>query len=88
MYASECLKVIIDQCKRLIDCLTNYPLVTLKFIDIPLISVSKWNKVSDIDILLGDNSISNQIKSVNLRIRNLNRDLEQNTLRFNTDCLT
>ena len=72
---------------RLQTILSAYPEVTLKFVELPYITISKWNHVNDEETLAADKKVlANQIDSINNLIRQLNRERSVNTLHFSYDC--
>ena len=80
------LSVVNEQFHRLQTILSAYPEVTLKFVELPYITISKWNHVNDEETLAADKKAANQIDSINNLIRQLNRERSVNTLHFSYDC--
>ena len=60
--------------------------MTLKILELTYISVAQWNSKRDTESLLIDRSIINQIRSINLAIRELNKGKGQNTIHFSAEC--
>ena len=80
----ECVRVIGDQYRRLQSIVSEYPNLRLKFVELPYITLSKWNGC---DMLITDKNASEQITRINLLIRQLNRDSSVNTLHFGSGYL-
>ena len=83
---NQSLQVVGEQFNRLQTIVQGYPEVTLKFVEIPFIIISKRNGESDPESLLADQRAENQVDSINLLIRQLNRNNTVNTLHFSSDC--
>ena len=83
---NQSLQVVGEQFNRLQTIVEGYPEVTLKFVEIPFIIISKRNGESDPESLLADQRAENQVDSINLLIRQLNRNNTVNTLHFSSDC--
>ena len=62
---SKSLSVVRKQHRRLIHHISDSPEVTLKFIEIPYISIKGWNIHTD----TADKSFETQVRSIYLRIR-------------------
>lgn len=78
---------ILIEFRRVINIVSSYPdTVQLKFIEIPTISTSAWNRSRNHrnpDIFIEeDKLISSQVAHLNTEIHNLNLELGQNTLKF------
>ena len=85
---SDCLSEISTQYKRLIDIVNSYEGAVLKFVELPMICTQAYNKSQgNAESLSVDKKISGWVRSINLYIRELNRDLNQNTLHFSADCV-
>ena len=85
---SKSLSVVSKQYRRLINYISDIPEVTLKFIEIPYISTKDWNVHTETaSCILTDKSIETQVRSINLHIRELNREIGQNTLYFAAVCI-
>ena len=85
---TDCLSEISTQYKRLIDIVNSYEGAVLKFVELPIICTQSYNKSQgNAESLSVDKKISGWVRSINLYIRELNRDLNQNTLHFSADCV-
>ena len=84
--SSRTLSILSVQYRRLQAIVSDYPNITLKFLELPYITLSKWNHSDGADSLLADKQACNQIDSINLLIRQLNKDSNVNTVHFSRDC--
>ena len=84
---NETLKTVSDQYKRLVAIVHATSGVRLKFVELPTISIAKKNGVRDNQTLLNDKCVDNQIRAINLVVRELNSELSTNTLHFHLECI-
>ena len=83
------LKVVSDQLQRLLEIARTYQEVKVRFVDLPFIILKKTNIKVDQQSLAAAECANNQLKSINMLVRQLNSECAKYTmmLNFSHDCI-
>ena len=83
------LQVVSDQLQRLLNIVRTYPEVKVRFVDLPFIILKKTNITVDQQSLAAAECANNQLKSINMLVRQLNSECAKYTmmLNFSHDCI-